>query len=236
MGLDRAAPREPEKYATAPRSTWSRWPTWPFGALDNARKSQGRRRAGHRRPAFTEPQVFVPAMAAEYLGLAVNFAEVVEPRGCTGMGMVWRAAAAIELGWRCSVLCRRMAPMDEEPSPMIRRDALSAAAARCAQAEFNSLRRAWAEHPLRDDRQPLCGRVCAYDPVAMAKIAVDQRTNAQANPEAIFCSEPLTIDDVLDGPRGCRPATGVKSSCRWLAAPQSSSASKELGSPRGAVG
>jgi acetyl-CoA acetyltransferase len=39
--------------------------------------------------------------------------------------------------------------------------------------------------------------VHGYDERAMAKIAVDQRTNACANPEAIFYGQPLTIDDVL---------------------------------------
>ena len=37
-----------------------------------------------------------------------------------------------------------------------------------------------------------------YDPVAMAKIAVDQRTNALANPDASFFGKPLTIEDVLN--------------------------------------
>ncbi len=36
-----------------------------------------------------------------------------------------------------------------------------------------------------------------YDPVAMAKIAVDQRTNALANPNASFFGKPLSIEDVL---------------------------------------
>ena len=36
-----------------------------------------------------------------------------------------------------------------------------------------------------------------YDPRALAKIAVDQRTNACANPQAIFYGQPITIDDVL---------------------------------------
>ena len=36
-----------------------------------------------------------------------------------------------------------------------------------------------------------------YDPRAMAKIAVDQRTNAQYNPQAMFYGQPLTIEQVL---------------------------------------
>jgi len=36
-----------------------------------------------------------------------------------------------------------------------------------------------------------------YDPAAVAKIAVDQRTNACAHPGAVFHGTPLTVDDVL---------------------------------------
>ena len=36
-----------------------------------------------------------------------------------------------------------------------------------------------------------------YDQRAMAKIAVDQRTNALANPQAMFYGQPLTIEQVL---------------------------------------
>ena len=36
-----------------------------------------------------------------------------------------------------------------------------------------------------------------YDPLAMAKIAVDQRSNAQANPDAMFFGQPLTAEQVL---------------------------------------
>ena len=49
-------------------------------------------------PHFHEASVFVPAMAAEYLGIEVNFAEVVDLGGCTAVAQVWRAAMAIEMG------------------------------------------------------------------------------------------------------------------------------------------
>ena len=42
--------------------------------------------------------------------------------------------------------------------------------------------------------------VYGYDPAALAKIAVDQRTNACAHPDAVFHGKPLTIDDVLASP------------------------------------
>jgi acetyl-CoA acetyltransferase len=39
-----------------------------------------------------------------------------------------------------------------------------------------------------------------YDAAALAKIAVDQRANACAHPDAIFHGKPLVIDDVLTSP------------------------------------
>jgi acetyl-CoA C-acetyltransferase len=39
-----------------------------------------------------------------------------------------------------------------------------------------------------------------YDPAAVAKIAVDQRTNACAHPGAIFHGSPITVDEVLESP------------------------------------
>ena len=64
-------------------------------------------------PQFHEAGMFVPAMAAEYLGVSIDFAEVVDLGGASSVGMVWRAAAAIELGLCNTVLCvipSRMAP------------------------------------------------------------------------------------------------------------------------------
>ena len=45
-----------------------------------------------------ESQMFVPATIAEYCGFEVNFAERVDLGGASAVGMVWRAAAAVELG------------------------------------------------------------------------------------------------------------------------------------------
>ena len=42
--------------------------------------------------------MFAPATLAEYMVLQVNFAETVDLGGGSPVGMVWRAAAAIELG------------------------------------------------------------------------------------------------------------------------------------------
>jgi acetyl-CoA acetyltransferase len=44
-----------------------------------------------------------------------------------------------------------------------------------------------------------------YDPAALAKIAVDQRTNACSHPGAVFHGKPLTVADVLDSPMIASP-------------------------------
>ena len=45
-----------------------------------------------------ESAMFAPATLCEYLGLALDFGERVDLGGATSAGMVWRAAAAVELG------------------------------------------------------------------------------------------------------------------------------------------
>src|SRR5215467_5569317 len=47
---------------------------------------------------IAEASLFLPATIAEYCGWSVNFAERIDLGGATAVGMVWRAAAAIELG------------------------------------------------------------------------------------------------------------------------------------------
>ena len=42
--------------------------------------------------------MFAPATLSEYLGLPLDFGDRVDLGGATAAGMVWRAAAAVELG------------------------------------------------------------------------------------------------------------------------------------------
>lgn len=155
-------------------------------------------------PQFHEASVFVPAMAAEYLGMKLNFAEVVDLGGCTSVGMVWRAAAAIELGLCQAVLCvlpARMAPFgpDEDPSWMARamRFGGHSTAFGAPEAEFDL---PYGHMGQNTGYAMIAQRYAAqygYDAEAMAKIAVDQRFNAQFNPEAMFYGQPLTVEQVL---------------------------------------
>ena len=45
--------------------------------------------------SIPESTRFAPATIAEYLGLQVNFAEMVDLGGASSVSMIWRAAAAI---------------------------------------------------------------------------------------------------------------------------------------------
>jgi acetyl-CoA acetyltransferase len=149
-----------------------------------------------------EAQQFVPATVAEYCGWSVDFAERVDLGGATPAGMVWRAAAAIELGI-CEVVVMATAsqPMPHSPKPRPFDDRMVYGASSSAwgspQAEF--------ELPYGNIAQN-CGfamyaqryhDLYGWDEWARAKIAADQRTSACANPDAVFFGQPLTPDDVL---------------------------------------
>jgi acetyl-CoA acetyltransferase len=148
-----------------------------------------------------ESDMFVPATIAEYLGWRLNYAERVDLGGAGPVGMVWRAAAAIELGLAETVVCasparpRPHAPV-RQPSPWGSYGSSSATWG-SPQAEF--------EIPYGNVAQNVgyamianrYGAEFGYDPRATAKIAADQRTNACANPNAVFFGQPITVDDVL---------------------------------------
>ncbi|MGR5237700.1 thiolase family protein [Vibrio alfacsensis] len=155
-------------------------------------------------PQFHEASIFVPAMAAEYLGVEVNFAEVVDLGGCSSVGMIWRAAAAIEMGLCQAVLCvipARMAPFapGEDLSWMANamRYGGHSTAFGAPEAEFDL---PYGHVGQNTGYAMIAQRYAAkygYDKQAMAKIAVDQRFNAQYHPDAIFNGQTLTAEDVL---------------------------------------
>jgi acetyl-CoA acetyltransferase len=156
---------------------------------------------------------FVPATVAEHLGLQPTFAEIVDLGGATGAGMVWRAAAAIQAGMCTSCLCltgtrrrRRTSPPSNSKSDTSRRPrSITPGRDRSPQAEF-------------DFPYGMLGANVGYAMIAnryaheyglkdtqRAKVAVDQRKNANANPAAIFHDQQLTIDDVLASEIICEP-------------------------------
>jgi acetyl-CoA C-acetyltransferase len=156
---------------------------------------------------IAESAMFAPATLCEYLGLALDFGERVDLGGATSAGMVWRAAAAVELGICDAVLAvvpgSTSLPQSQKtksPSPAPNWFGASSNNYGSPQAEF--------EIPYGNVGQnapyaQIAQRYAAefgYDPAAVAKIAVDQRVNACAHPGAVFHGTPLTVDEVLGSP------------------------------------
>ena len=142
--------------------------------------------------------MLAPSTVVEFMGLEVSFAESVDLGGATGAGMVWRAAAAIASGMCRACLCitgarrerrrpggpggggglRDRSPFAEFEVPY------GAVGANFGYAQI--AQRYIYEYGVR--------------PEQLAKIAVQQRDNACANPDAIFYGQPISIEDVLTSP------------------------------------
>jgi acetyl-CoA acetyltransferase len=119
--------------------------------------------------------------------------------------MVWRAAAAVELGICDAVLAvvpgsQEIPRSQRRPSRTLGWYGASSNNYGSPQAEF--------EIPYGNVGQnapyaQIAQRYAAehgYNPRALAKVAVDQRTNACAHPGAVFHGKPLTVEDVLNSP------------------------------------
>jgi acetyl-CoA acetyltransferase len=152
--------------------------------------------------AVPEAPMFAPAAVAEYLGLQVNFGEIVDLGGATATGMVWRAAAAIEAGACETVLCLNStvpAPANPEGAFNPSRFFMGADAWGAAHGQFDlpfGLINPNAHFALVAQRY-----MAEYDlkPEELAYIAVAARENALANPNAQH-RQPITVDDVLNSP------------------------------------
>lgn len=137
----------------------------------------------------------VPATVGEYLGLQLSYGESVDLGGASAVGMVWRAAAAIERGMCTAALCITAVPRSR------------------SQTGGGPTRRAVDRSPWREFDVPY-GNIGATEGYAMiaaryehlygdtsrqrAKIAVAQRANAAGQPKAYFSGVPLTVDDVMN--------------------------------------
>ncbi|MEV3905127.1 thiolase family protein [Mycobacterium sp. NPDC050551] len=156
---------------------------------------------------LAESEIFVPSTIAEYLGVGANFAELVDLGGASAAGMVWRAAAAVELGLCDVVLCvlpaRYITPMSDR-KPKTLSDAVffgsSSNQFGSPQAEFEIPYGNLGQNGPYGQVAQRYGAVYGYDERAMAKIVVDQRVNANHTDGAIWRDKPLTVDDVLASP------------------------------------
>ena len=152
--------------------------------------------------SIPETSMFAPATIAEYLGLHVNFAETVDLGGASCVSMIWRAAAAIELGLCQAVVCAAPAlPMPSSPNPRpfdpTRVYGSTSANWGSPQAEFDVPYGNVAQNAGYALIAQRYGAQYGYDERALAKIAADQRTNAQGNPNAVFYGQPIDVEDVL---------------------------------------
>jgi len=148
--------------------------------------------------------MFAPAAVAEYLGIEANFGEVVDLGGANATGMVWRAAAAIEVGI-CETVLVFTPSVPAPPQPGANGGPMKMKMGAYMGGEVWGSPQGQFEIP--------AGLVAATPSFAMAasrymaeygvseetlaKVAVDSRYNAQANPMAVFYGKPITIDDVM---------------------------------------
>ncbi|MGV0850754.1 thiolase family protein [Mycolicibacterium phlei] len=156
---------------------------------------------------LAESEIFVPSTIAEYLGVPANFAELVDLGGASAAAMVWRAAAAIELGLCDVVVCalpaRYITPMSDK-KPKHLSDAVffgsSSNQYGSPQAEFEIPYGNLGQNGPYGQVATRYAAVYGYDERAMAKIVVDQRFNANHTEGAIWKDTPLTVEDVLASP------------------------------------
>jgi acetyl-CoA acetyltransferase len=146
-------------------------------------------------PLLVGAPVTLASMLAEYLGLRPSYADIVDLGGATAAGMVWRAAAAIASGSAQAVLCLTGDVVDPQA--------------------FYTRGVRWFGLPAPEFERPYgpMGANSGYAMIAMrhaheygttdrqrAKVAVDQRHNACANPRALFYGRPITVEEVLESP------------------------------------
>lgn len=199
-------PPERMNRATPASFTLEQWAELSAAALDDAGVS-AESVNGIVTSHLGESEIFVPSTVAEYLGVDANFAELLDLGGASAAGMVWRAAAAVELGLCDVVLCtipaRYLTPMSEKkPKPLV--DAVffgsSSNQYGSPQAEFEIPYGNLGQNGPYGQVAQRYGAIYGYDERAMAKIVVDQRVNANHTEGAIWKDKPLTVEDVLASP------------------------------------
>lgn len=146
-------------------------------------------------PALTGAPVTFASMMAEYLGLQPHYLDIVDTGGATAASQLIGAAAAIATGLCTAVLC-------------VTADAIDPTSFYTRGATMMGLPGAEFERPYgpmgANSGYALVAQRHMYEfgttSEQLAKVAVDQRTNACANSMAIFHGQPITIADVLGSP------------------------------------
>jgi acetyl-CoA acetyltransferase len=148
-------------------------------------------------PPIVDMTAMWPSILGEYLKVHPRYENVVDLGGASPAGMVWRAAAAIQAGMCSAVLCVTGEASDVETfyTPRARKPS-----AQLPAREFDA---PYGPMGVNSGYALIAQRhMFEYGttPRQLAKVAADQRTNACANPDALFYGSPLTVDDVLASP------------------------------------
>lgn len=146
---------------------------------------------------ITEQAQMWPSILGEYIGIHPKYGNIVDLGGASAAGMVWRAAAAIDAGICRAVLCVTGEASDVETfyAPRPRRQT--------QQLPYREFEVPYGPMGVNSGYALIAARhMFEYGTTSrqLAKIAVDQRTNACANPDALFYGKPITVDDVLASP------------------------------------
>ena len=152
-----------------------------------------------------ESSLFPPLALAEYLQVGCHFGEVVDIGGASSAGMIWRAAAAIEIGLCETVLVlvhSTPAPIEAggDAAKMMMPPYLGGDAWGSPQGQFDIPYGLVAAAPSFAMVAQRYMDQFGVRPETLAKIAVDQRNSALKNPKAVFKDKPITVDDVLASP------------------------------------
>ncbi|OLP03320.1 transporter [Mycolicibacterium porcinum] len=205
VGYVELPPERLSKAAPAP-FTLEQWALLAAAALEDAGLS-AEQVDGIVTSHLGESEIFVPSTVAEYLGVRANFAELLDLGGASAAGMVWRAAAAIELGLCDVVLCAlpaRYITPSSELKPKTLTDAVffgsSSNQFGSPQAEFEIPYGNLGQNGPYGQVAQRYAHEYGYDERAMAKIVVDQRFNANHTDGAIWKDTPLSVEDVLASP------------------------------------
>ncbi|MGW4099345.1 MULTISPECIES: thiolase family protein [unclassified Mycobacterium] len=205
VGYVELPPERMSKAAPAP-FTLEQWALLAAAALEDAGLS-AEQVDGIVTSHLGESEIFVPSTVAEYLGVRANFAELLDLGGASAAGMVWRAAAAIELGLCDVVLCAlpaRYITPSSELKPKTLTDAVffgsSSNQFGSPQAEFEIPYGNLGQNGPYGQVAQRYAYEYGYDERAMAKIVVDQRVNANHTDGAIWKDTPLSVEDVLNSP------------------------------------
>jgi acetyl-CoA C-acetyltransferase len=163
---------------------------------------------------IAEPSILWPTALCETLKLDLGYFDSVDLGGASSAGMIWRAAAAIHSGMCKHVLCVASDVMTADSFRNIVDMAPS------SDVEFEL---PYGNVPPLAGYGMITGRhMHEYGTTAeqLAKVAVDQRTNAMQTPGALYGDRPLTVEEVLASPVICSPLhlTEVVSPCTGGAA------------------